>query len=148
HMGCVSFRDRFFPDGEITKGRFDRAITQASMELQVIQKAYRSLGWTSCVGSSGTIKAVSQVVYNHALSNTGITWDALMEIKRRVSELGYCRHLDKLGLRKERAYVFPWGPAILLAAFEVLRIERMGFSEGALLERVLYDMIGRIKHEY
>jgi len=147
HMGCVSFRDRFFPDGEITKGRFDRAITQASMELQVIQKAYRSLGWTSCVGSSGTIKAVSQVVYNHALSNTGITWEALMEIKRRVLELGHCDQLDKLGLRKERAYIFPSGLAILIAAFEVLRIERMGFSEGALREGVLYDMIGRIKHE-
>ena len=147
HMGCVSYRDRFFSEPVVTKQQFDRAITQASLELQVIQRNFLKLGWNSCVGSSGTIKAIEQVIYNNALSNEGITRPALLEVKRRVLELGEVDQLDKLGVRKDRASIFPPGLAILIAAFDVLRIDKVSFSDGALREGVLYDMVGRIQHE-
>jgi exopolyphosphatase/guanosine-5'-triphosphate,3'-diphosphate pyrophosphatase len=37
--------------------------------------------------------------------------------------------------------------AILTAIFDGLEIERMGTSQGALREGVLYDLLGRIRHE-
>lgn len=147
HMGCVSYRDRFFPDGRIGRAQFDRAVTQAAMELQVIQRQFHSLGWSSCVGSSGTIKAVEQVLVNNALSVEGITQEGLRELKQRVLDLGHCELLEKLGVRKDRVNIFPSGLAILVAIFEVLRIQRMAFCDGALREGVLYDMLGRSQHE-
>jgi exopolyphosphatase/guanosine-5'-triphosphate,3'-diphosphate pyrophosphatase len=54
-------------------------------------------------------------------------------------------HLD--GLKEDRAPVFAGGLAVLIAAFEALKIEHMTISEGALREGLLYDMLGRIQHE-
>ncbi|MGR6871773.1 Ppx/GppA phosphatase family protein [Pseudomonas sp. HK3] len=43
--------------------------------------------------------------------------------------------------------VFPAGLAILIAIFEVLEIEHLTYSDGALREGALYDLIGRVNHE-
>jgi exopolyphosphatase/guanosine-5'-triphosphate,3'-diphosphate pyrophosphatase len=51
------------------------------------------------------------------------------------------------GLTRERAEVFPGGVAILAASFEALDIERMQVSDGALREGLLYDLLGRFRHE-
>jgi exopolyphosphatase/guanosine-5'-triphosphate,3'-diphosphate pyrophosphatase len=59
-------------------------------------------------------------------------------------------HVDELdieGLKPERKSVFPSGVAILLATFDALGIERMEYSDGALREGVLYDVLGRLSHE-
>jgi len=55
HMGCVSFAQRFFPNGEITEKAFDRAVTAARQEVLSIHANYRRLGWQQAVGASGTI---------------------------------------------------------------------------------------------
>jgi exopolyphosphatase / guanosine-5'-triphosphate,3'-diphosphate pyrophosphatase len=43
--------------------------------------------------------------------------------------------------------VLPGGLAILMAVFEAFEIQRMSASQGALREGLLYDMVGRIRHE-
>lgn len=59
-------------------------------------------------------------------------------------------HVDKLkleGLSDERKSVIPGGVAILKAAFDRLKIDRMVVSDGALREGLLYDLLGRIQHD-
>jgi exopolyphosphatase/guanosine-5'-triphosphate,3'-diphosphate pyrophosphatase len=43
--------------------------------------------------------------------------------------------------------VLPGGVAILIALFKALGIEEMRHSAGALREGVIYDLVGRIRHE-
>lgn len=147
HMGCVSFRNRYFPDGKIQRKQMDKALTHAAQELLNIRHRFRALGWQSAVGSSGSIKAISSVLANLKLTNGTITLEALRELRQRLVDMGSVDRLSELGVRADRQSIFPSGLAILLAAFESLEIESMTYSDGALREGLLYDIVGRIQHE-
>ncbi|MEI7432592.1 MAG: exopolyphosphatase, partial [Betaproteobacteria bacterium] len=50
------------------------------------------------------------------------------------------------GLPTDRLPVLPGGIAIMCAVFSGLRIEHMGYADGALRLGVLYDLLGRFHH--
>ncbi|SDN48469.1 exopolyphosphatase [Vreelandella arcis] len=144
-MGCVTFRQRFFPDGELSEKRMRRAELAALSELANIQRPYQRLGWDDPVGSSGTIKATASVLYAYGdTPHEGvITRDGLKKLRERLLK---CKNLDKVelnGLKSDRAKVFPAGIAILGAIFEAFDLTQMRYADGALREGVLYDMAGR-----
>src|SRR5262245_2709024 len=62
YMGCVSMSARFFDDGEITEKRMKRARLAAKLELEPVRHAFKEYGWDQAVGSSGTIRAVGDVL--------------------------------------------------------------------------------------
>ncbi|MEL7186962.1 MAG: exopolyphosphatase, partial [Pseudomonadota bacterium] len=37
HLGCVSMTERFFPDGKLTRNRFERARTAARLEMRPVK---------------------------------------------------------------------------------------------------------------
>ena len=147
HMGCVSFRNRYFPDGKISRRQMDKAITHAEQELLNIRQHYRSVGWQSAVGSSGSIKAICSVLANLKITDGTLTRDAMEELRKRLIDMGKIEKLADLGVRQDRQSIFPAGFAILLAAFRSLDIQAMTFADGALREGLLYDIVGRIQHE-
>lgn len=147
HMGCVSFRDQFFPDGAITQENMTRAITHAERELQPIKKRYKQLGWTQCVGSSGSIKAIFQALSEDGALAQRVCAKDMSKLRDKLVELGDAQALADFGVKKERLSIFPSGFAILYAAFDALGIEEIEFTGGALREGLLYDMVGRIEHE-
>lgn len=147
HMGCVTFRERFFPNGAITKQNLDKAISRAERELLPIKKRYTKLGWQSCVGSSGSIKAIFQMLGQDDQPANSISLPELKQLKEQLIDLGHIDQLSELNLKKDRWSIFPAGFAILYGAFQALGIERMEFSDGALREGLLYDIVGRIAHE-
>lgn len=147
-MGSVSFTGRFFPDGKITPARYAQAYTAARLELMNIEKGLQRLGWQEAVGSSGTIRTVGQVIQNGGYSNNGeITADGLVWLKRKVLKQSEVDKLDLDGIKPDRRAIFPAGLAIIEAIFDALQLRRMIYSEGALREGVLYDMLGRYHHE-
>ena len=62
-------------------------------------------------------------------------------------DAGNASKLALPGLNPERAPVFPGGVAILKSVFESLEVDSMDRANGALREGVLYDLIGRSRHE-
>ena len=147
HMGCVSFRNRYFPDGKITRKQMDKAVTHAEQELLNIRQHFRNKGWQSAVGSSGSIKAIASVLTSLRITDGTITLDAMMELRTRLVDMGKAEKLGDLGVRADRQSIFPAGFAILMGAFQSLRITEMTFADGALREGLLYDIAGRIQHE-
>ncbi len=147
HMGCVSFRNRYFPDGKISRRQMDKAITHAEQEIQFIRKRFRNIGWQSTVGSSGSIKAIANVLASLKITDGSITREGMQELRRRLVDIGKTEKLGNLGVRPDRQNIFPAGFAILMGAFESLGIEQMDFADGALREGLLYDLAGRIRHE-
>lgn len=147
HMGCVSFRNRYFPDGKITKRQMDKAVTHAEQELLNIRQHYRSVGWQSAVGSSGSIKAIASVLATLKITDGTITLAAMQELRKRLVDMGKTEKLGDLGVRSDRQSIFPAGFAILMGAFQSLSIRDMAFADGALREGLLYDIVGRIQHE-
>ncbi len=146
-LGCVSFSEEFFPHGSISDKGFQQAKMAAMQELLSIRRNYRRLGWQSCVGSSGTAKAISQACAELELSNGRITLDALKQLKLFLLKYKQADEIPLTTIKPERKAVLTAGTAILSAIFESLDIEAMDYSDGALREGVLYDMAGRLRHE-
>ncbi|MCF9033293.1 exopolyphosphatase [Acinetobacter nectaris] len=148
-MGCVVFTNRFFANGDISHKNFQKAFVAACKELTAIANVYRAEGWDTAVGSSGTIKACRQIMINMGLSDEqeSITREGLEKLKDKLLKYKHVSDLDFDGLKEDRRAVLPAGLAILYAVFEVMEIDRLMFSDGALREGVMYDLLGRFKHE-
>jgi exopolyphosphatase / guanosine-5'-triphosphate,3'-diphosphate pyrophosphatase len=146
-LGCVSMTAEYFASGAITRTAMTRAGLAARLELEPVEVRFRELGWRTATGASGTILAAAEVARAAGWSEGDLTRAALHKLREELLAAG---HVDKLalpGLRAERAAIFPGGLAVLQAAFEALGIERLGVSDGALREGLLYDLLGRIRHE-
>ena len=74
YMGCVSFSSRFFPDGRITKQNLKQAELAARIELQTIAADYKGQ-WQQALGSSGTARAIAEILELNGYSENGITRD-------------------------------------------------------------------------
>lgn len=147
HLGCVAYRDRFFASGDISERQFKKAVMSARREIMTIAAEYRDVGWSSVVGSSGTVKAIINTAQASGYSHDGVNAQAINSLISDVLRAKHCDELDLPGLKPERRGVFPSGLAIMAAIFEQLGVEQVGYSEGALREGVLYDMLGRQDHE-
>ncbi len=147
HMGCVSFSRRYFPDDRFKESDFSKAVNAAASEILYIKEQFTRYGWQEAVGSSGTFKSIAQVLERNGISQNGITRQALQDLRKRVLKLGSIAKLDTLGVKKDRQSTFMGGLAIVTACFNVMGIDEMHVSDGALREGVLYDLLGRICHE-
>ncbi len=143
HIGCVGMSQRFFSTGAVTAAAMHKAALYGGMEIRPVREEFRNAGWKVAIGSSGTIKAIRDVVVGEGWSQDLITAEALDRLVAALVERG---HLDKLqfkGLSPERAPVFAGGVAVLQAVFKHLGIEHMQVSDLALREGLLYEMTGR-----
>jgi exopolyphosphatase/guanosine-5'-triphosphate,3'-diphosphate pyrophosphatase len=147
HMGCVNYSNRFFPGGELSPEAMERAVIAARLEVRSLERPYRALGWTECIGSSGTVVATSEILRENGWSESGVTEKGLRRFRKAIASAGHVERLAIPGLQAERAPVIAGGVAILSAIFEGLAIEEMQVSEGALREGILYDLLGRVTHE-
>ncbi len=146
-MGCVTMSLRHFVDGRITRKSMQRAQVAARLELRPIRRRYRRLGWSVCLGSSGTILAVEQILRESGWSDHGVTRKGLRRLRDAMIDAGRSDRIELPGLDAERATVLPGGVAILSAVVEGLKITRVLPSSGALREGVVHDLLGRFGHE-
>jgi len=147
YMGCVGWTLRWFPDGRLRASDFERARIAARVEVQTIERRYRALGWQACKGSSGTAIHVASLLRENGWGRDGITAKGLRKLEKAMVASGSLARLSLRGLDPSRVAVLPGGVAILQALFDALRIERMTPASGALREGLLYDLLGRIRHE-
>ncbi len=146
YMGCVSYTLRFFPDRRIDKKRLREAQVAAAKEIELIAADYQRLGWKEAVGSSGTARAIADILELNGLNpngESGITREGLDKLCALLVKAGSAEALELPGVKSDRLPVLPGGIAIMAAIFEELGIERMTYADGALRLGVLYDLLGR-----
>ncbi len=147
YMGCVNINQRFFANGVIDKKAMREAILAARLELQGSRETLRRLGWSMATGSSGTIRTVRDVVRESGWSDNGITAESLKQLRNTLIDIGRAERIDFPAVNEDRKPVFAAGVAVLSAVFQALKIDRMLYSSGALREGLLYDLLGRIRHQ-
>lgn len=145
-MGCVSFTQSFFPNGKLSEKAFNNAVLEAQHQLAPIINQYRKLGWQSCLGSSGSIRTVRDVLQGEEWTDGSITLAGLERLKAEMLKHKKVDQLRLAGLTEERQGVFAAAVAILLGLFTSLPIERMEYSDGALREGLLYEFEERLQH--
>src|SRR5476649_2999976 len=146
-MGCVSFAQMFFPNGEISRSNFKRAQLAAAQKLETLAWQYRLQGWQYALGASGSIKATYEVLVEMGEKDGLITPERLKMLTEEVLNYKSFSSLSLPGLSEDRQSVFVPGLAILCGVFDALAIKELSLSDGALREGVLYEMEGRFRHQ-
>ena len=141
--GCIASTLRFFPDGKLTRKRWQQARGEIGVLLQQFAEDYRESGWQDAYGSSGSAKAIDAVAQAMQLSDNGITAGTLASLRDALLAHGHIDTLALPGLAEDRAPVFAGAVAILEAAFEALGIERLHVCESSMREGLLWDLLGR-----
>ncbi|MCK7024177.1 guanosine-5'-triphosphate,3'-diphosphate diphosphatase [Enterobacter kobei] len=139
-MGCVTWLERYFADRNLGKENFDEAENAAREVLRPVMDELRYHGWKVCVGASGTVQALQEIMMAQGMDER-ITLAKLQQLKQRAIQCGRLEELEIEGLTLERALVFPSGLAILIAIFTELNIQCMTLAGGALREGLVYGML-------
>ncbi|HAI04422.1 MULTISPECIES: guanosine-5'-triphosphate,3'-diphosphate diphosphatase [Pantoea] len=139
-MGCVTWLERFFSDRHLAKENFDQAEQAAREMIHPIAAQLRQQGWQACVGASGTVQALQEIMVAQGMDER-ITLNKLQQLKQRAIQCGKLEELEIEGLTLERALVFPSGLSILIAIFQELSIDSMTLAGGALREGLVYGML-------
>lgn len=147
-MGCVSLSRACFDDGRITEARMREAELIVQLRMEPVREEYLEQGWEIVTGASGSIKAIQDVVTREGWCREGITLEALRRLRATLLEAGNTGAIAaRWQLESARARVFTGGFVVLHGLCEALNVERMEVSDGALREGVIYDLLGRIRHE-
>ena len=144
YMGCVSYSQRYFPDGRLDRAAYRRAVSAARREVIGVagQLGYRP--WREAVGSSGTIRAIGGMLQQRG--HNVITLPALQALRDDILAHDAVDQLCVPGLSSDRSEVIAGGLAILEGLFLELDIAELEVSEYAMREGIIHDLAGRFHH--
>jgi exopolyphosphatase / guanosine-5'-triphosphate,3'-diphosphate pyrophosphatase len=145
--GCVRLSEEFFADGRLSQKRMQRARVAARQAIEPYQAAFRRRGFDEAVGSSGTVRAIGEVIRELDPAAVDIGADGLERVIHELGKIEHIRDLKLSAVTDDRKLSFAGGVAILSELFEQLGIESMRVADGAMREGLLYDMLGRYTDE-
>lgn len=143
NLGCVTYSLRFFHKGKIDHKNFQAAVNAARAEIQRIAVALKTIGWDFAVGTSGSARAIRDVIEMGEEPIDGIAYKQMSAIADALISAGSVKKAKLEGLKADRVDVFAGGLAVMMAAFQELNIDTMMITDAALRDGVFYDMIGR-----
>ncbi len=138
-LGCVSFTERYMRSKGLNSKSMRNVYLAACAELEEIRKNYLKTGWDVAYGTSGTMKAVAELL---APEDGGavITHASLVALFDHTAKSG---ELDGSGIPKLRREVLPAGLAIVRAVMDQLKLEKIHVADASLKEGLIYDTLGR-----
>jgi exopolyphosphatase/guanosine-5'-triphosphate,3'-diphosphate pyrophosphatase len=145
-MGCVAITQTFEMAESVTAERFKLALNTCQLVLRPHAPKLKNLGWDRAIGASGSIKAISEILIGNQWANDGITLAGMEMLRQALVSVKRLDQLKLVGLSDDRKPVIAGGLAVLMAAFQLLGIEHMQVSPGALREGLILDMLGRVHH--
>lgn len=144
-VGSVTWAQRHFPHGELTRHCLARA-EEAVQDLVGAQaQPFRAGRWRHAYGSSGTAGAIVKVLAHATSEPKGwITRQGLDWLHAELLRAGHVSRVNIGGLKEELRPMIGGGMSVMRALFSLLGIERMRVTHGALRHGVLYDMADRL----
>lgn len=151
YIGCVSHSQRFFPNGAVDEQGMRQAILAARRDIEIIAGRYRDLGWAQAIGSSGTARALAELIEDNGFNDAGvahgITRGGLEKLRKALVKGGGAQGSKLVGLKPDRVPVLPGGLSIMIAVFDEMGVDYAETTDGALRLGVLYDLMGRTAHQ-
>ncbi|WP_133408630.1 exopolyphosphatase [Parashewanella tropica] len=137
--GCVSFHERFFHHGELTREHFKAAMKAADKQLATLSKDYFNTNWTMALGSSGSVKAITEAVKELCGEST-LTLKNLRALKQHLLNFEHIDQVSFVNVEDRRTLLIPAALSILISCFKRLSIQHLEFAQSALREGVLYEL--------
>jgi exopolyphosphatase/guanosine-5'-triphosphate,3'-diphosphate pyrophosphatase len=147
-MGCVSMTQKYFSEERIQEIELRNAELAVRLKMEPVTLDYQALGWQHVIGASGTIRAIRDIVVAEGWSKKDISLDALQRLRTALLQAGKTTIIaERWHLHPARAQVLTGGFTVLHGLCEALGVKHLQVSDGALREGLLYDLMGRIRHE-
>ena len=140
-VGSVSWSLKYFPDGELSEKYFYRAEIAAESFLDAVAHDYSRQFWDVAYGASGTVGAISEILASQGYPSSIITKKGLDWLRSELIRAKYADRLRLGGLKEDRKAVIGGGLTVLMAVFDLLKIEEMHVAKGALRHGLLFDMV-------
>ncbi|MES2933952.1 MAG: Ppx/GppA phosphatase family protein [Pseudomonadota bacterium] len=139
-IGTVKQSVSFFPDGRIDDASFEAAILSARSHFEDAAPPYSPSHWKFAYGSSGTIRAIADVIARNGIGAGDLSSKSLDALKRRFIEIGHVSKIDLAGLRPDRVSTIVGGLAILIGLTKELGIESIAPIDAGLRMGVMWDL--------
>jgi exopolyphosphatase / guanosine-5'-triphosphate,3'-diphosphate pyrophosphatase len=143
NIGCVNFYNRFFSHNILSKNAFEQAVVCARQEIESHTKRFKKCGWQEVLGTSGTIKAIYNIINSQNDIARPITLSDLNELKDKLIKFGHVDNIELPNLKESRRKILAPGLAILIGITEMLKIEALNFCDYSLREGVLYEQLAQ-----
>jgi len=143
-IGCVSWRDRFFGDGNSSEAQLSKALDQAVVaaqnEFSPVAMGVRKFSWDKAYASSGTAKMLTGIIKAHGLGDGGVSLDVLLQLRDPILSAIY--HNGEIpGLKEKRRDLLLSGWSVMVGMLQAYSLETMRFSATALREGMLDFMV-------
>jgi exopolyphosphatase/guanosine-5'-triphosphate,3'-diphosphate pyrophosphatase len=136
----------YFRGGHIDAAGFETAVYAARARFEDAAGQYRGIGWEGVYGSSGTIRAISEVIARNGIGDRTMSLPSLLALRDRLVELGHVDAFDLPGVKRERVIVMVGGLSILIGVMQELGVKGMTAINAGLRLGVLADLELRAKH--
>ncbi len=146
-IGCVTYTDHFLSNtngdalSPLSPKMIDDVYYATCSELEVISRRYRRHGWNICVGSSGSMRAIAELMPADIVTGV-ITRSGLSILIDSLKQQGSLNRTE--GISEQRLSVLPAGIIILWAIFDELQLEEIHVVDATLKEGLIYDTMGRL----
>ncbi|RJX31611.1 MAG: Ppx/GppA family phosphatase [Oxalobacter sp.] len=139
-IGTVDLRKTFFPVGELDKKSFDAAILYARSRFENFLSSSTQTAWTNVYGSSGTMRAIGDIVSKNNIGSETLTVKTLRKLMAILIEYGNVDSIKLNKLQPGRTDSIVGGLAIMIGLMEELGIDAIVPVEGGLRLGVMWDL--------
>jgi exopolyphosphatase/guanosine-5'-triphosphate,3'-diphosphate pyrophosphatase len=139
-IGTVGQSTSFFSEGRIDAASFDAAILSARSYFEDAAPPYRPQHWTNAYGSSGTMRAISEVIEKNGIGDGTLSLKNLEALKTRLIQCGDVSRVALAGIKPERVIVMVGGLAVLIGIMRELGIKAITAVDAGLRMGVLWDL--------
>ena len=139
-IGNVNQSLAFFPDGSIDDAAFERAILSTRSHVEDAVGQFGSRVRTKVYGSSGTVRAIADVIVKNGLGDGRVTALSVAALKQRLIEFGHVSKIELSGLKPERTAVIMGGLAVLIGLMQEFDIALLTPVEAGLRMGVMWDL--------
>jgi exopolyphosphatase/guanosine-5'-triphosphate,3'-diphosphate pyrophosphatase len=130
----------WFPGGAVDAAAFEAAVTAARARFEDAAGQYRAHGWQAVYGSSGTIRAINEVISRNRLGDGSMSFDSLLALRDRLIAAGHVDAFDLPGIKRERVIVMAGGLSVLIGAMQEFGVRAMTAINAGLRLGVLSDL--------
>ena len=147
-LGSVSWSQRFFADGVLSRAAFAAAQAAASAVLQPIAQSWpqaaaaaQNKPWQQAYGASGSAAALGTILHASGHPPGCISRAGLDGIYAQLLQAGHIDRVQLPALQADRRPVMGGGVAVMRALFDLFDIQQMQLTQGALRQGLLHDLL-------
>lgn len=138
-IGTVQQSMTYFPGGRIDAAGFEAAEMYARSRFEGVFAPHQQ-AWRHVYGSSGTMRAIAEIIAKNGFGNRGFSRANMNALKQRLIAFGQVSEIALDRWRPDRADSLVGGLAILLGLTAEMGIDVLAPIEGGLRLGVMWDL--------